>query len=203
MTFIHPSAMDALVAKYGNAAFDHLDELPGGAPPTKSFKGNEDQPRDEHGRWTSGGDSGASDKPILVDHTPDTTTLAWRNIAHEITAQGQGNCYEAAVTLMLEADRLGLVNPVLVQASVQGQGALEGTRFWHSWIECDAQSVGGTTFRVAIDYASGNRVVMPDALYHHLGQVEDVMEFDQDQMHDKLLETGIYGLWRDDDKGYP
>jgi len=181
------------------------------------------QPRDEDGRWLKAGGSLG-----LVDHSPDTESKAWKDITKVIAKQGRGNCFEAAVTLAKNAEKLGLKNPVIVQATVAGQGDLKGKRFVHTWLEADAQGLdhpeaGLVMFRAAYDWASGNTGVMPDALYRHLGRVDEVHEYpwgpmagktdaEVQEAHDAglvggdtqllMLAQGSYGPWSEDLKRY-
>lgn len=161
-------------------------------------KYSEDQPRDENGRWSSGG--GASSL-AANDYAPDTSSPAWQETEEVIRDQGTGNCYDAAVTLAMNAEELGLRNVRIIQATVMGRGKLEGVRFGHSWIEADAQGLnhpdaqGEVIFRNAYDWSSGNSVVMPDALYRHLGQVADVHEYTVEEAISEMVRTGHYGPW--------
>jgi hypothetical protein len=137
--------------------------------------------------------------PGVVDHTPDTTTRAWKRVTKDIRKQGPGNCSDAAVTLLMNAEELGLRNARVVQATVMGRGKLEGVRFGHSWLEADAQTLetpqGPVAFRNAYDWSSGNSVVMPDALYRHLGQVQDEHEYTDEEAIREMVKLGHYGPW--------
>jgi hypothetical protein len=198
-TYAGPSAYDWLVV------FDPKDVMVVSSRPAPErswsmamAKYSEDQPRDEHGRWASGG--GASTKLNVVDVGPDTNSPAWKRVEEDIRAQGSGNCYDAAVTLAMNADELGLQNVRIIQATVMGRGELEGVRFGHSWVEADGQGVdhpqaGTVMFRNAYDWSSGNSVVMPDALYRHLGQAQDVHEYTTDEAIGEMVRTGFYGPW--------
>ena len=172
-------------------------------PPKEKTLKHGDHDQSTHGNWASGGgeESEDSTRPSAEDLTPDRTTPAWDGVTQAIAWQGVGNCYQASLTLMLDADRLGLQNPVVVQATVMGQGALEGVRYGHSWLEADgshisfpAQGLEMTT-RVAIDYSSGNRVVMDADVYRHLGQAQDVHEYDQIGATAEAIRTETYGPW--------
>jgi hypothetical protein len=149
----------------------------------KARKYSPDQPRDDRGRFGEG-DGGK-------DPAPDTSSPAWKDITSKIRAQGDGNCYQAAGTLMMNARELGLQNVTVVQATVSGQGELTGQRFGHSWVEAD----GGTAGRDAYDWSSGNSVVMPDELYRAIGRVEDVREYPEKEALMKMVETENYGPW--------
>lgn len=162
-------------------------------------KYSDDQPRDENGRWTSGGGNDGN-AIVPIDHTPDRDSPEWDEAVADIESQGMGNCFEAAVTLADPGANLGLKNARIVQGTVMGQGKLAGVRFVHTWVEADSTTLRDEdgneyTFRDAYDYASGNRVVMADSLYRHLGQVEDVTEYTWDEAVEQMLSKGHYGPW--------
>jgi hypothetical protein len=76
-----------------------------------------------------------------------------------------GDCYEAAgmyimdECMMIGNDDCGLV---LVHGEVSGQGALEGVRYGHAWIE-DGETV--------IDKSNGRDIRMPKMVYYMLGKI--------------------------------
>ena len=154
-------------------------------------KYSEDQPRDERGRWTSGGGD-----------EPSPRGAGWDRTIAEIRGQGMGNCYQAACTMILRRRELGLENPVIVQAEALGSpgSAIEGKRFGHAWVEADmpgwkAQFPGHAPLRVAYDYSSGKSVELPASLYRQLGQVTDVHEYTDAEALIKMVETQHYGPW--------
>lgn len=145
-----------------------------------------DQPRDDHGRWTAG--------------EPDARGDAWTEVKAAIKRQGPGNCYQAAATLMMNAKALGLKNPVVVQATVVGQGPIAGKSFGHAWLEADypgeiPAGFNASGFRVAYDYSSGKETELPAELYRHIGRVTDVHEYGPEEARLAMLRTGHYGPW--------
>ena len=81
----------------------------------------------------------------------------------------------AAYTIANDARALGLVNVSVVQGTqMGGPGELAGVRFGHSWVEAN---VAGQTGRVAIDYSSGNTLVMDRDTYRFQRQARDVHEY--------------------------
>ncbi len=124
----------------------------------------------------------------------DRTTPEWTRITREIRAQGMGNCYRAAVTLAMDARALGLVNVAVIQGTLMGEGSLEGVRFGHSWVEAN---IPGETTRVAIDYSSGNSLIMDRDAFRFLQQAQDVHEYDVSEA-ESLSATGDYGPWTAD-----
>ena len=119
-----------------------------------------------------------------------------------------GDCYEAAGRYMMdECDvKGGCEGLVLVHGEVGGQGALDGVRFGHAWVE-----KGGTV----IDKSNGRNITMPKVMYYAIGQVQNIdpekwgkPEFGHDVFTDgnlhkytweearaKILETGVWGPW--------
>lgn len=124
----------------------------------------------------------------------DRSTPAWARVTDEIRAQGLGNCYQAALTLAMDARALGLENVSVIQGTLMGEGDLEGVRFGHSWVEADIP--GGTT-RVALDYSSGNSLVMDRDVFRLLQQAHDVHEYSVPEARD-LAANGDFGPWTAD-----
>jgi hypothetical protein len=179
--------------------------------PVRIAKFSEDQPRDERGRFASTSDGTASGDTVdpaaagsLQDLMRGPYKDEWKRVTNAITAQGTGNCYEAAGTLAMNAHELGLKNVEVIQATVMGRGSLEGQRFGHSWIEADGPTlppINGVQFppfRNVYDWSSNNHVIMPQALYYHLGSVEDIHRYDLDQTMAQMVETEHYGPWAPD-----
>ena len=123
----------------------------------------------------------------------DRTTPAWARITQVIRAQGMGNCYRAALTLATDARALGLENVTVIQGTLMGTGDLAGVRFGHSWVEADIPD--GT--RVALDYASGNSLVMDRDAYRFLQRAQDVHEYSVAEAQN-LAANGDYGPWTAD-----
>jgi hypothetical protein len=124
----------------------------------------------------------------------DRTTPAWGRVTQEIRAQGLGNCYRAVLTLAGNARALGLENVSVVQGTLMGEGALEGVRFGHSWVEA---SLPGRATRVVLDYSSGNSLVMDRDIYRFLYQAQDVHEYRVSEAM-QLASNGNYGPWTAD-----
>jgi hypothetical protein len=124
----------------------------------------------------------------------DRSTPAWARVTREIRAQGLGNCYHAALTLAMDARALGLENVSVIQGTLMGEGTLEGVRFGHSWVEADI--AGGTT-RVAVDYSSGNSLVMDRDAFRFLQRAQDVHEYSVPEAR-SLAANGDYGPWTAD-----
>lgn len=164
-------------------------------------KYRDDQPREPAGgpgggRFTSGGGSGADE-----GNARETHAAAWESVTRQIRRDfptrrgGKGNCYEAAVTLMMNRHELGLTNVTVVQATCEGRGALEGKRFGHSWLEADGPEVAGQHMRTAYDFANGNEVEMPAVVYRYFGHATDVHEFTPEEALVQMVATEHYGPW--------
>lgn len=110
--------------------------------------------------------------------------------ARDDLPQGDGDCYEAALTVMLEGHHR-LKNPRLIHATVMGRGPVAGIRFGHAWVEAD----GPDGMRVAIDRSNGGDYQGPAVLYRAKGQAEDVREYTGQEMYEKAIETEVYGPW--------
>ena len=124
----------------------------------------------------------------------DRTTPAWARATQEIRAQGLGNCYQAALTLAMDARALGLENVSVIQGTLMGEGDLEGVRFGHSWVEAD---IPGASTRVVLDYSSGNSLVMDRDTYRFLYRSQDVHEYSVTEAR-SLASGGNYGPWTAD-----
>jgi hypothetical protein len=124
----------------------------------------------------------------------DTSTPAWSRVTREIRAQGEGNCYHAAVTLAMNARSLGLENVTVVQGTLMGEGAIEGFRFGHSWLEAD---IPGSATRVALDFSSGASLIMDRDTYRFVQQAQDLHEYGVPEAL-TLSSSGNYGPWTAD-----
>jgi len=124
----------------------------------------------------------------------DRSTPAWGRVTQEIRAQGVGNCYQAALTLAMNARSLGLANVSVVQGTLLGTGAIEGYRFGHSWVEAD---IAGSDTRVVLDYSSGASLVTDRDTYRFTQQAQDVHEYGVSQAR-MLASSGNYGPWTAD-----
>jgi predicted ABC-type ATPase len=107
-----------------------------------------------------------------------------------------GNCYEKAGKMILYAntkpytkiDYIG--KPYLVHAQVTGQGAIEGVKYGHAWIEDDA---------FVYDYSNKRKLKVPKALYYEIGQIIEQQpihfKYTFEQARRKMNEIGHYGSW--------
>lgn len=118
---------------------------------------------------------------------------------------GDGDCMEAAVNLMMEYNssffgkQLRANDPkgvVLVHALVRGQGPVRGKRFPHAWVE-DGDTV--------IDQSNGNDIRMDKRAYYAIGGIKPnekgaYFKYTYAEMKKKLKTMGHYGHWDLDEK---
>ena len=99
-----------------------------------------------------------------------------------------GDCFEVAAKFMFDATMYGTKNLGLrlVHGEVTGQGAIDGVKFGHAWVED-----GGTV----IDKSNGKDLRLPKSLYYALGDISKTIEYTYEEMRQKLLESGHYGPW--------
>jgi hypothetical protein len=93
---------------------------------------------------------------------PDLTTPQWRNVIKRIRAFEGPGCVQTATELLENAEGLGLVDAVIVGATVRRGGQ-------HWWIEAGAPGA-----RLAFDFSANRSSVMPSAEYR-AGQ--DILEY--------------------------
>jgi hypothetical protein len=160
-----------------------------------------DEERDDHGRWSAGGD-GAPDLEALgrLGDPRASHQAAWDVMSHQLNSmrnpstheRGMGNCYPAAYRIADRADELGLVNPVVCQGTCTPRtGALKDVPYSHAWVEAE------TPFgRLAYDYSSHNQVQMPADMYRGMGRLTAVTEYTPEEARAAALRTGHYGPWK-------
>jgi len=105
----------------------------------------------------------------------------------------KGDCYVIAGQVAMgiiskEIDFVG--TPYVVHGIVTGQGAIEGLKYGHAWIEDDEN---------VYDWSNGRELVFPKAIYYMLGEIEDedgkIYRYTFDEAREKMLDTGHYGSW--------
>jgi len=101
--------------------------------------------------------------------------------------EATGDCYEAAVKIML----LDTPNPNLrlVHGEVAGQGPLEGVTLGHAWVE-DGD--------VVIDNTNGRNITMPKVVYYAIGRIDQINNFHvytTEEARTKVLSFLHYGPW--------
>ena len=81
-----------------------------------------------------------------------------------LTEIAQGDCYEAAGNLILPmfSEHEIPKGAEMVHGMVDGQGALQGKRYGHAWVETDD---------TVYDYSNGRKLKIPKAMYYGLGNI--------------------------------
>lgn len=104
----------------------------------------------------------------------------------QILTEGKGDCYQAAGRLMM--DFIGDDKATLVHGMVDGQGALEGLRFGHAWVEYGNK---------ILDHSNGKKQEIPKALYYKIGNVKssDNKYYDGDEAMVWMLKKEHWGPW--------
>ena len=96
-----------------------------------------------------------------------------------------GDCYQAAGRLMMEWS-----NPksILVHGMVNGQGALEGKRFGHAWVEKGD---------IVYDYSNGKKLDLPKRVYYAMGNIkeEDNKYYKWRESLKWMVDEGHWGPW--------
>lgn len=102
----------------------------------------------------------------------------------QILLEGSGDCYQAAVNVLMKNMDKG----ILVHGMVNGQGRLEGVRFGHAWVE-----VGNKV----LDYSNGNKITLPKRAYYGLGKVnpKECKYYKYREAAEFMLDKGHYGPW--------
>lgn len=120
----------------------------------------------------------------------------WERVVAEIRAQGRGNCYEAAYTLIRNAAALGWENVRLVHAIVTGNGGdAEGHDFGHAWVEHDL--IFGDVYRVrlAADYSSGKSTDLPVEYFREVGKAREIREYTVEEALLAATRNRHFGPW--------
>ena len=93
-----------------------------------------------------------------------------------------GNCYQVAYQYFTNK-RTGK----LVHGLVMGQGALDGIRYVHAWVE-DGNTVIDKTLPQRFQKMSKRE-------YYKIGKITNTFSYDQEEVLEKVIETGVYGPW--------
>ena len=101
-----------------------------------------------------------------------------------------GDCYQAAGNFII--DNLSKRDDlILVHAQVVGQGAIQGVKYGHAWVEDKEGNVH--------DYSNGRNIVLPKQVYYMLGGVKEVepiyYKYTMKEARNKMLKEGHYGPW--------
>lgn len=140
-------------------------------------------------------------------YSQDNDLLDELGIAHEKFKTGgttknipkkkrMGDCYLVAGQMAMgtyyknkyDSEFIGI--PYLVHAEVVGQGAIEGIRYGHAWVEDDV---------FVYDFSNGRELTVPKALYYQMGQIikqqPKYFRYTFEEATKKMVETKHYGSW--------
>jgi hypothetical protein len=142
-------------------------------------------------------------------YSQDNDLLDELGIAHDKFKTGgkipkenkYGNCYEVAGKIALNNHLPNGENPnfigtpYLVHGEVSGQGAIEGLRYGHAWIEDNV---------FVYDFSNSRELTVPKALYYQIGQIikqqPKYFKYTFEEAKNKMAETGHFGSWDLDTK---
>lgn len=116
------------------------------------------------------------------------------------------DCFQVAADLIVSllggiSDNLKEFREVtLVHGIVSGQGQLEGNRFTHAWIE----GISSAGIPVVVDQSNGQELVMPQALYYLIGQIQETEteRYTSEEARSRLLDLRHYGPWDGEPKAH-
>lgn len=107
----------------------------------------------------------------------------------------KGDCYEISAKLILDdfwRDSRRLPNlsssARLVHGMVKGQGALEGIRYGHGWVEDGS---------VVYDYSNGRELKLPKELFYAIGDIrdKDLYKYKKEEVRKWVLREETWGPW--------
>ena len=105
----------------------------------------------------------------------------------DILLEGKlGDCYQAGGRLIMEF--FGDKNHKLVHGMVNGQGALEGKRYGHCWVE---------SRDTILDHSNGRKLEVPKQAYYALGRVnpKECKYYTPEESAKWMAEDGTWGPW--------
>lgn len=101
---------------------------------------------------------------------------------------GGGDCYEAAGNLIMSPKYKDFI---LVHGQVTGQGAIDGVKFGHAWLE-DSDGM-------VYDYSNGREIILPKQIYYLIGKIEDkkplLYKYTAEEARNKMAKSMHYGPW--------
>jgi hypothetical protein len=137
-------------------------------------------------------------------YSQDNDLLDELGIAHDKFKTGgkipkknkNGDCYVVAGRIALNnrlpkgENREFVGEPYVIHAQVIGQGAIEGLKYGHAWVEDDIY---------VYDYSNGRELKIPKVVYYKLGQVIEqqpiYFKYTFGEAKRKMAETGHFGSW--------
>ena len=103
-----------------------------------------------------------------------------------LLTEGMGDCYQAGGRLIMNF--FGDKRHKLVHGMVNGQGALEGKRYGHCWVESS---------NTVLDHSNGRKLEIPKNVYYALGRVKpgQCKYYAPKEAAKFMLEKGHWGPW--------
>lgn len=99
----------------------------------------------------------------------------------------KGNCYEAAGKYMMDKCMFSPCDDLrLVHGECIGQGAIQGQKFGHAWVE-DKNN--------AIDVSNNKHIVMPKEAYYAIGNIGRTVKYTYNDMKKEIKDSGHWGCW--------
>ena len=104
----------------------------------------------------------------------------------QILLEGLGDCYQAGGRLIMNF--FGDKDHKLVHGMVNGQGALEGIRFGHCWVESKD---------TVLDHSNGKKRELPKQVYYALGRVnpKECKYYTAEEAAKFMVDKGHWGPW--------
>ena len=105
----------------------------------------------------------------------------------QILLEGKlGDCYQAGGRLVMEF--FGDKEHKLVHGMVNGQGALEGMRYGHCWVE---------SRDTVLDHSNGRKLEIPKQVYYALGRVDtkECKYYTPEESAKFMVDKGHWGPW--------
>ena len=116
---------------------------------------------------------------------------------------GVGDCFEAALSFVMTVPDDELPSYRVCNGEPIGQGAIEGVRHAHAWVEHTVEvtwpGIEGYKFPLVtvIDRSNGKDVSMLAQLYYKLGQIEpdEVVRYEVADARRMAVRHGHWGPW--------
>jgi len=107
-------------------------------------------------------------------------------IKEGLLTEGKGDCYQAGGRLIFNF--FGEKNVKLVHGMVSGQGALEGVRFGHCWVEYKDK---------VLDHSNDRKQELSKDIYYLLGRIDpkECHYYTPEEAAKKMTDIGHWGPW--------
>lgn len=116
--------------------------------------------------------------------------------------KGDGDCFPVACHLVWTGEYKDNVEARVCHGMVTRPA--DGLRHWHAWVEVLDVYAHPAVDRpiylwTCVDKSNGHDTILPQALYYHLGKIEndEVYRYTQDDVVRLMATTQHYGPWED------